>query len=296
MNEPLSGQVRNPTTHMAVSDSVQTPTHEYWRPPRDCWVRLNRCNVPSSVIACLDFQERPLPLELDGVMIPHRDLFRRLERLDTLEARAVQFKDYMTVHFQLDAPEKAGFDLRSRVRRDKADYLSLLRGWLFNPDGREGAVMKGWVASRFGLLPRYFGGRVAPDSEGYQRFLAEQGAGVYNANALESQLDLLYTFCQYALLKEDPEARWLTLYRGVNRLESHDIVARLDRNRVVVLLNNLNSFTPNRERADEFGDRILKMRAPRVKVLFYSSLLPGVLKGEEEYLVIGGLHEVALSG
>jgi len=31
------------------------------------------------------------------------------------------------------------------------------------------------------------------------------------------------------------------------------------------------------------------------KIFFYNHLLPGLLKGEEEYVVIGGVYEVALS-
>ncbi|MBF0610308.1 MAG: NAD(+)--dinitrogen-reductase ADP-D-ribosyltransferase [Magnetococcales bacterium] len=277
-----------------MSGCQQAPDGEYWRPPRECWTRFNRCNLPSSVLACLDYQSHPEPVELDGVAFIHKDLFVRLRRLSCPEERAIQFMDYMAVYFSLASPESAGFSNTARIRRNKADYLGLLRGWLFDPDGREGAVLKGWVASRFGLLPRYFGGRLAPDSESYQRFLQMQSAGVYNTNNLEGQLDLLYTYCQYELNRQMPEESHLSLFRGINRLAEHDLVARLDKRRCVVLLNNLNSFTTNRERADEFGDQILETRAPISKIFFYSALLPGVLKGEEEYLVIGGLYEVKL--
>lgn len=272
------------------------PPAETWPLPAGSWTLFNRCNVPSQVLASLAFQRLPERLEIDGVASTHKDLFRRLDALSAPRDRAGQFGDYMAVYFSLESPEKAGFNANSRIRRNRADYASLLRGWLFDADGREGAVLKGWVASRFGLLPRYFGGRMLPESEAYHRFLGLQSAGVYNANNLEKQLDLLYTYCQYELSRQKPGCSHLTLYRGVNRLEDHDIVGRLDRRRCVVLLNNLNSFTSNRERADEFGDRILEADIPLPKILFSSALLPGVLKGEEEYLVIGGLCEVTLSG
>jgi NAD+--dinitrogen-reductase ADP-D-ribosyltransferase len=61
-----------------------------------------------------------------------------------------------------------------------------------------------------------------------------------------------------------------------------------------VLLNNLNSFTQSRERADEFGDYILSVEVPLPKVLFYNRLLPGMLKGEDELVVIGGVYEVRI--
>ncbi|MBF0427353.1 MAG: hypothetical protein HQL94_00385, partial [Magnetococcales bacterium] len=133
-------------------------------PPKESWTRFNRCNVPAVVLASLDFQHRPERVELDGVAIIHKDLFRRLDRLSCHQERAEQFKDYMAVYFSLASPENAGFNAKSSIRRNKADYQSLLRGWLFDADGREGAVLKGWVVSRFGLLPRYFGGRILLDN------------------------------------------------------------------------------------------------------------------------------------
>jgi len=34
------------------------------------------------------------------------------------------------------------------------------------------------------------------------------------------------------------------------------------------------------------------MQAPLAKIFFYNQLLPGMLKGENEYVVIGGIYEV----
>jgi NAD+--dinitrogen-reductase ADP-D-ribosyltransferase len=62
-----------------------------------------------------------------------------------------------------------------------------------------------------------------------------------------------------------------------------------------VLFNNLNSFTRVRERADEFGDYILTVAVPLAKIFFFTQLLPGRLRGEEEYVAIGGVYEVALT-
>jgi NAD+--dinitrogen-reductase ADP-D-ribosyltransferase len=63
----------------------------------------------------------------------------------------------------------------------------------------------------------------------------------------------------------------------------------------VVLLNSLNSFTLDRERADEFGDFILEVQVPLPKVFFTHRLLPGVLKGEDEFVVVGGVAEMRIS-
>ncbi|MBF0099057.1 MAG: NAD(+)--dinitrogen-reductase ADP-D-ribosyltransferase [Magnetococcales bacterium] len=254
---------------------------------------FNRCNLPSWVLGSLSYQRHPQPLQLDGVREIHGDLFRRLQALPDLEQRMQQFMDYMVVYFSLQSPEQAGFHTGTRIRRNKADYIRMLRGWLFDADSREGAVLKGWVASRFGLLPRYHAGALADqEGESYRTYLQMQSAGLYNTHALEGQLDLVFCFCQYELQRRWPDQRHFLLYRGINKIGSHDIVERLENNRLWVLLNNINSFTANRERAEEFGDAILQVEVPLSKIFFFNSLLPGILKGEEEYMVIGGLYEV----
>jgi NAD+--dinitrogen-reductase ADP-D-ribosyltransferase len=78
----------------------------------------------------------------------------------------------------------------------------------------------------------------------------------------------------------------------VNHLAGHEALAETGPGRAVVLLNSLNSFTAERERADEFGDRVLAVSVPLAKVLFFHDLLPGALRGEAEYGVIGGVYEV----
>jgi NAD+--dinitrogen-reductase ADP-D-ribosyltransferase len=60
----------------------------------------------------------------------------------------------------------------------------------------------------------------------------------------------------------------------------------------VIRLNSLLSFTSERELAESFGDTILEIAVPTVKILFYNALLPKhALKGEGEYVVIGGDYE-----
>ena len=39
------------------------------------------------------------------------------------------------------------------------------------------------------------------------------------------------------------------------------MLVKLDRRRLIVLLNNLSSFSINRERAEEFGDHLLRVQA-----------------------------------
>ena len=122
-----------------------------------------------------------------------------------------------------------------------------------------------------------------------------RATALYGTNALEAQFDLLYTYCQYELARQHPGETHLTLYRGVNRVDDHETLASLDNKHRVVLFNSLSSFTANRERADEFGDYLLSARVPLAKVFCYTRLLPGMLQGEDEYTVIGGLYEVSIA-
>lgn len=264
--------------------------------PRTARLPINRCNLPADILGGLTFQQFPVPLELDGVAEFHRGLFALLDRIDDPQERARAFMLHMQASFFLGRPEEAGLTADATLDRSRADYLRVMRGWAFDADGREGAVMKGWVESRFGLLQRYHGGPIRDFSDDtYRRYLEMRAAGLYGTNALEAQLDLLYAYCQYELARLHPGETHLTLYRGVNRMDEHETLATLSKHQRVVLLNNLNSFTANRERADEFGDYQLTAQVPISKVAFYSTLLPGVLKGEEEYAVIGGVYEVRIA-
>ncbi len=267
------------------SDAATLPT--YARLP------INRCNLPAVILGSLTYQQHPAPLQIDGVAELHRDLFRMLGQAEDAAERAQLFIDYVNAHFLLDAPEEVGLTGKSRLKRDKADYLRVLRGWSFDADGLEGAVLKGWVESRFGLLPRHHGGPIRSSrDETYLHYLEARSHGLYNTNALEAQLDLLYTYCQYELAQCHPARSHLTLYRGVNRLDDHDTLERRSKRERILLLNNVTSFTDQRERADEFGDFILQAEVPLPKVLCYSRLLPGRLKGEDEFIVIGGVYWV----
>lgn len=261
--------------------------------PAEARLPINRCNLPAVILGSLTFQRHPTALLLDGITPLHAELFLHLDGIGEPQRRAQRFMDYMSVHFRLEALEDAGLDAHTRHRRDKANYLRTVRGWFFDADSREGAVLKGWVESRFGLLPRHHGGSIhSTDTANYLRYAQERATGLYNTNALEAQLDLLYTYCQYELTRRLAPERHLLLFRGMNHLEQHDMQECDTRGHFIALLNNLNSFTDDRERADEFGDAVVQARVPLAKVLFYSELLPGMLKGEREYLVIGGMYEL----
>lgn len=264
-------------------------------PSLPSWARLpiNRCNLPAVILGSVTFQRHPAALKLDGVEELHAELFALLDTIDDAAERARLFRESLNAHFCLDHLEEAGCDEHSK-KRAKANWLRVLRGWSFDADSREGAVLKGWVESRFGLVPRHHGEPLRDFSgPAWQRYEEMRAAGLYGTNALEAQFDLLYAYGQYEYARAGLRAARLRLYRGINRLDEHEVLARAGR-RETVLFNNITSFTASRERAGEFGDYILAAEIPAAKVFFHCALLPGVLKGEDEHLVIGGACEVTV--
>lgn len=275
--------------------------------PRHARLPINRCNLPAVILGSLSFQQQPMPLKLDGVAELHAQLFEALETIESISERVNNFKAYMCSSFMLGDLEAMGLgseqpseNSSNRSQRGRADYLRMLRGWFFDPNSQEAAVLKSWVESRFGLLPRNHNGPLGDFStdsysDNYMAYMCDRAKGLYNTNALESQLDLLYSYCQYEVQRQYGQQSHMTLYRGTNRISEYETIARPDKYHYSLLLNNLNSFTDSRERADEFGDYILKAEIPCSKVLYMPNLLPGLLTGESEYLVIGGAYAVQLS-
>jgi NAD+--dinitrogen-reductase ADP-D-ribosyltransferase len=268
--------------------------------PKAARLPINRCNLPAEILGGLTFQRTPAALSIDGVAALHRPLFDLLNDIEEPAERARRFVGYMAAHFSLEQPQEAGLTAGQPKTRVKANYLRVVRGWAFDPDGREAAVLKGWVESRFGLMPRHHGDSLRePGSTAWQRYMEMRAAGLYGTNALEAQLDLLYAYSQYELARQFPQRTHVCLYRGVNRFVDHEIIANDEvgsgPDTKVVLLNNVSSFTRSRERAGEFGDTILSVEVPIPKLAFFSQLLAGMLKAEDEYVVIGGLYRVRLA-
>jgi NAD+--dinitrogen-reductase ADP-D-ribosyltransferase len=169
-----------------------------------------------------------------------------------------------------------------------------VRGWAYDSNSPEGAVLKGWVESRFGLFPTYHHEPLQRfDSKSWARYVDEKMGSRFHNNAILSQLDLLYEFAQWALRRHAPERGPMRLFRGVNDFDEHPIVEKIDKRRAILRLNNLVSFTAEREIASCFGHCILETEVPLSKVLFLKTLLPRhALKGEDEVLAIGGDYAV----
>lgn len=264
--------------------------------PRQARLPINRCNLPSVILGSLTFQRHPNALEIDGVNTLHRALFDDLRDVVEPAQRAIRFADYMRSAFLLEHPDEVGLGPDCNRPRHRVDYRRLLRGWLFDSDSAEAAVLKGWVESRFGLLARKHEVRLRDDDiDSRSRYAAARTRGLYNTNALEAQLDLLFAYCQFELSLRYSSSARLRLYRGINHLDGYEVLARPGSNRYVLVMNNLSSFSGSRERADEFGDVVIAADVPVSKLLYTPALLPDLLRGEDEFLVIGGVYEVVIA-
>lgn len=252
---------------------------------------MNLCDQPGWIIASCDFNTQPEPIEIAGVRRSNRHLFKQLDTIDDAAKRGRVFHEYLCVKFALHHWDQHAGKARSSLRNS---YVRFLNGWGMDSNSIEGAVLKSWVQSRFGVGPTYHRGLLnnRPDDED-QRFARDRMKGRARTNAIDAQLDLVYEFCQYELKRRHPNKNQLILFRGTNDPEEHFVRSTQSRRRSIVRLNNLVSFTADRERAWEFGSTVWRATIAFSKIVFFSSLLSGsILQGEAEYLVIGGDYEV----
>lgn len=257
-------------------------------------MQLNRCSLPPWVIATSHYNSQPKPLEIQGVRQSHAGLFERLDHIQCQELRSLQFHDWMDVAFQLHQWENQSTSSSSKSLKNS--YLRILRGWMFDSNSIEGAVLKGWVESRIGLSPTYHRESISDrNTEAYYTYTVDQTKGMARTSAIYNQLDVLYEYCQYELAREGGTSLHQTLYRGVYDMDEQRIIEQVDKRHCLVQLNNLLSFTTDFERAWEFGTRVMKVEVPRYKIFFASHLFSlALLRGEEEVLVIGGQYYVDL--
>lgn len=253
----------------------------------------NLVGVPTGLLASRAFNDHPLRMHIAGVRETNPALFEMLDDADDAAQAAEAFEKYMQAMFgDGTAPTR-----RHNGRRFHASYRQLLEGWGYDANGPAGAVLKGWVESRFGLPPVFHKAPIRrTGSAAWVAYVEEKMSSRYHNNSINQQLDLLYEFCQWSLARHFRAGRRIALYRGVNDFAEHEILARQDRHSAVVRLNSLTSFTAERTVADTFGDVVIEAQVPAVKILFFRELLPShPLMGESEYLVIGGEYQVRLS-
>jgi NAD+--dinitrogen-reductase ADP-D-ribosyltransferase len=252
---------------------------------------FNLCNLPPWVIASRHFNEHPQPLEIQGVRLANRHFFAKLETVSEAAERAMIFNDYMSVKYQLHHWQSQTDTARKSL---KNSYLRFLRGWMMDANSVEGAVLKGWVESRIGIPPTFHRIRIPGiHAEEYMTYAMDRTKGSARTNAINSQLDLLYEFCQHELAFKFSGRLTVPLYRGTYDASEHEVLEQLTKREQIVRLNNLVSFTSDEERAWEFGSTVWEVQVPLAKIFFYSDLLPSsILKGEGEYMVIGGEYRV----
>ncbi|WP_323134631.1 NAD(+)--dinitrogen-reductase ADP-D-ribosyltransferase [Aromatoleum toluclasticum] len=263
----------------------------------------NLVGIPTGLIASVAFNDHPLALHIHGVRETNGTLFVMLADATSADEAVLAFQIYMRTVFALDLPREHDAAGRKRYR---ASYLRLLRGWGFDANGREAAVLKGWAESRFGLHPTFHKevlGRYP--SAAWMAYVEDKMHARFHNNCIHAQLDLLYEYAQHMFRRWlYPGRRHLTLYRGVNDFAEHQVVAWLPRadgrpgraREAIARQNNLVSFTTRRDIADQFGDTILEVEVPLCKLVYCNALMPGpLLRGEGEVLVLGGEYRVRMA-
>jgi NAD+--dinitrogen-reductase ADP-D-ribosyltransferase len=253
----------------------------------------NLVNVPARHIGHWRFNDDPLALRIAGVHEFNRSLFVMLDQAETPAEAVEAFETYFDAAFGIEPEQRERCGPRRRVR---SSYMSLLRGWGYDSNSPEGAVIKGWVESRFGLLPTHHKEPMSPRAVAvWAAYVAEKMSTRYHADSIHVQLDLLYEFCQWRFRRFEAGKTHITLFRGTNEYDETKVIQQIDRRTAVVQFNNVLSFSDDRDIAGCFGNRILEAQVPVTKILFFNALFPRhPLQAESEHLVIGGEYRVVV--
>ena len=264
------------------------------------WYATNLVGVPAPLLASTVFNASPVPLAIAGSREAHSGLFALLERSQGLNEARDMFVHYLDIAFGLRKPETHELSSlgAAEQRRWRSSWRKLLQGWGMDSNGAAGAVLKGWVESRFGLVPSYHKAALRRfPSPAWVSYLQEKAASRYNNNNIHQQLDLLFEFCQWALRRYPPlpttTPQHLRLWRGSNRCEEQILSGSLQSRHCTVRLNNIVSFSLSQEEASCFGDWVFEVQVPSCKVIVFPDLLPGqLMQGEQEVLALGGDYDV----
>lgn len=254
----------------------------------------NLVGLPPGLIGSVDFNAHPVRLRIHGTRESARGLFTVLDTVANLQEASEVFRHFMEISFGLTPDPQAR--QRAERLRWKSSYLKLLEGWGFDSNSPQASVLKGWVESRFGLVPTYHHELLDHyPSAAWMRYIEEKFTSRFHNNSINQQLDLLFEFCQWCARRFGLPARTrVKVWRGVNNLQEHRLLSGSLRERECVLhLNNLNSFSLSRERAETFGDWILETEVPVQKLVFFPGLLgQSLLAGEGEIMALGGAYRV----
>lgn len=261
------------------------------------WYSTNLVGLSSPWLASVHFNERPSPLHIAATRQTYSGLFNLLAQVHTQPEAAEIFAHFMDMAFGVRKQAKG--EPREQGSYWKSSYMKLLQGWGFDSNSPQGAVLKGWVESRFGIVPTYHREPLQEfPSEAWMKYLEEKFSSRFHNNCIQLQLDLLYEYCQFCLRHLQPFGRTghVTLHRGIERSEAEFRSGSVRERHGVLRFNNLVSFSLDRERSETFGELIVSTEVPFEKLLFYPGLIEDrVLNGEGEVLVIGGDFDVSVS-
>ena len=255
----------------------------------------NLIGIAPACIAHHAFNQYPQPMHIAGTRESAHGLFEQLPKQHSREDCGRLFQEYMCDVFGAESEQKLSNDNAGR-RRYRNSYLKLIQDWGLDSNNAQGAVLKGWVESRFGLYPTYHKQAINGfKSKDWASYIEEKMNSRYHNNCIYMQLDLLYEYCQWIIeYYQYPAITHKTLFRGVNELDDYCLVDDETEKPIKILrFNSIVSFTDRCSIAGEFGSYILEVEVPMVKLLFFNDLLPHhALRGEGEYLVIGGAYRV----
>jgi NAD+--dinitrogen-reductase ADP-D-ribosyltransferase len=266
------------------------------------WYSTNLVGVPARVLSSTAFNAHPVPLSIAGTRECHPGLFSLLARCQDLNDAAEVFVHYLNIAFGLRSPaaqEAADLGPAER-RRWRSSWRKLLQAWGMNNASPAGAVLKGWVESRFGLVPTHHRQPLQRfPSLTWVTYLEEKTFSRLHNNNIHQQLDLLFEFCQWALQRfglpghAAAGAPHVRLWRGSTHCDEQLVAGSLRGRHCTVRLNNLISFSLSLDDAGCFGDWVFEVLVPASKLVVFPGLLTGqVLQGEQEVLALGGDYEV----
>ena len=170
-------------------------------PHPHAWYSTNLVGVPAPLLASTAYNAHPVPLAIASTRAAHPGLFALLGTCPSPAEAATVFEHYMALAFGLQ-PDAAS---PGEARRWRTSYLKLLQGWGLDSNGGAGAVLKGWVESRFGIVPWFHKAPLARfPSPAWVDYLTEKASGRWQNNCIQQQLDLLYEFCQWSIARWQP--------------------------------------------------------------------------------------------
>lgn len=245
----------------------------------------NLIGIPTPFFASARYNENPAEVHINGVREMYQPFFEVLDRFGQ-EDYAPLFFEHMRALFNLDDQELTG-----KSKRYQAGFMRLIRGWFFDSNRPEGAVLKGWAESRFGLKALYHNGILTGiQTPAYLAYMAEKMHPRFHYNSIYAQLDLVYEYVQRYLSRFGPKDGRMTLYRGYNANRDESERVETLGSRTWVLRNNcLTSYSTKLERASEFGDRLIKISAPVQKIFCCAEPMGGKFPAAEgEIILLGG--------